>query len=155
MNDRRSPLTIECCHTLKVRYGETDQMGVVYHANYPVWFHEARDVLFSEIGVDLVRAERDGYRFPLIELHCRYLYPARYGDEIDIHVRWLPELVARMRFQFEARNRRTARLLSVGTSVSVVTDRQGRLMLRLPEAVATCLQQAAEKATLHSSGCKQ
>ncbi len=152
MNERRLPPAIECRHRLKVRYGETDQMGIVYHTNYLVWFHEARDALLSALGMDIVSLEQEGYRFPLVDVGCRYLHPARYGDEIDIRVRLLPELVARMQFDFEARNRRTARLLSTGSCLSVMTDRSGRLLLRLPETILTCLRRAAGNLPVDAAG---
>lgn len=126
-------------HLLKVRYAETDQMGVVYHANYLVWFHEARDALLAAQRVDIARLEREGYRFPLVDLSCSYLSPARYGDAIEVCAWLLCEPVARLRFRFEARQARSGRLLATGRSVSVVTDRYQRLLLRLPPELACCL----------------
>jgi acyl-CoA thioester hydrolase len=129
------PITLSGRHTLKVRYGETDQMGVVYHANYLVWFHEARDALLGGAGIDIARLERDGYRFPLVDACCRYLRPAHYGDDIAIDAHMSFETVARMQCRFEVRNARTRRLLSVGSSLSVVTDARGKVLLRLPETI--------------------
>ncbi|MBA3006095.1 MAG: acyl-CoA thioesterase [Proteobacteria bacterium] len=120
-------------HCLRVRYGETDQMGVVYHPNYLVWFNESRDALMSGIGIDVVALERCGYRFPVVEVACRYLHSARYGDEVAITARLRHERVARMHFSFEVKHARSHRLLATGETVSVVTDVNGRLLLRLPD----------------------
>lgn len=132
-------------HTLKVRYGETDQMGIVYHPNYLVWFHEARDALLTAIGVDISRLERDGYRFPMVDVNCQYFRSAHYGDEVHIHVRLLCEAVARFQFQFEVRNARTARVLASGMSLSVITDGRGKVLLRMPESISACLVQAMSR----------
>ena len=68
-----------------MRYAETDQMGVVYHANYFVWFEVGRTELLRAVGLELPRARgRTGSMLPVIEAHCGYPQPARYDDEIEI-----------------------------------------------------------------------
>ncbi len=141
-------------HTLRVRYGETDQMGVVYHANYVVWFHEARDALLLKADIDVARLERDGYRFPVVDIACRYLRPARYGDEVVIDVRMLFDAVARMHCHFEVRNTKTGRLLANGSSLSVVTDHYGKVKLRLPKALVSRLV-ATMNASPHKDICRE
>jgi acyl-CoA thioester hydrolase len=130
-----SAVEITASHPLRVRYAETDQMGVVYHANYIVWFHEARDALLREAGVNLAGIEREGYRFPIIDVSCQYLHSARYGDEVVVRAHLLRENVARMRFRFEVQHMRSLRLLATGASVSVMTDANGKLLLRAPQSL--------------------
>lgn len=71
----------------RVRYAETDQMGVAHHAVYPVWFEASRSEFCRLRGIDYGQMERDGMLLPLYELRVRYLQPARYEDEIEVHNR--------------------------------------------------------------------
>ena len=78
------PVTTE----VRVRYAETDQMGVVYYANYLVWFELGRVELLRSLGLAYSRLETDhGCILPVIEATCRYKSPARYDDEILIETR--------------------------------------------------------------------
>jgi len=143
-------------HRLRVRYAETDQAGIVYHANYLIWFHEARDVAFrvwadearrckSEkwpdefenilaggraIGSDTL--EEIGYRFLVIEASCRYLSPARYGDEVIVTAVPKKTTVAKMTFAFTVRNARTQRMLAEGKTSSAIINRTGKMLIRMP-----------------------
>jgi acyl-CoA thioester hydrolase len=78
------PVTTE----VRVRYAETDQMGIVYYANYLVWFELGRVELLRSLGLAYSRLETDhGCILPVIEVSCRYKSPARYDDEILIETR--------------------------------------------------------------------
>ena len=78
------PVTTEA----RVRYAETDQMGIVYYANYLVWFELGRVELLRSLGLSYSRLETDhGCLLPVIEATCRYKSPARYDDEILIETR--------------------------------------------------------------------
>jgi acyl-CoA thioester hydrolase len=71
--------------TLRVRYAETDQMGVVYYANYFVWCEIGRVEFFRQLGYDYKQMEiEDDCHLPVVEAHCRYRAPARYDDEVAI-----------------------------------------------------------------------
>jgi acyl-CoA thioester hydrolase len=70
---------------LRVRYAETDQMGVVYHANYLIWFEIGRVELMRELGFSYATLEtEDGCGLPVAEVICRYRTPARYDDELEL-----------------------------------------------------------------------
>jgi acyl-CoA thioester hydrolase len=74
--------------TLRVRYAETDQMGVVYYANYFVWCEIGRVEFFRQLGHDYKQMEiEDDCHLPVVESHCRYRAPARYDDEVVIETR--------------------------------------------------------------------
>ncbi len=68
----------------RVRYAETDQMGVVYHANYLIWMEVARTGLCTEMGFRYREMEADGILLAVTEARCRYLSAARYDDEVAI-----------------------------------------------------------------------
>src|SRR5437870_12113897 len=84
---------------VRVRYAETDQMGIVYYANYLVWFEVGRTDWLREHGWSYRDMETDGYALPVIEAHCTYRESARYDDEIQ--VRTAAALVSPGRIQFQ------------------------------------------------------
>ena len=74
--------------TLRARYAETDQMGVVYYANYFVWCEIGRVEFFRQLGYDYKQMEiEDDCHLPVVECHCRYRAPTRYDDEVAIETR--------------------------------------------------------------------
>ncbi len=76
-------MTVSKSHVC-VRYAETDQMGVVHHANYPVWFELARTDFIKTIGVTYSEMEAMGIMLPVAELNVRYRIPAKYEDELTV-----------------------------------------------------------------------
>ncbi len=86
---------------LRVRYAETDQMGVVHHSVYPVWFEVARTALSHAVGTPYLEWERRGILLMVGELACRFRRPARYDDEVTVWVR--VREVASRRVVFEYR----------------------------------------------------
>lgn len=70
--------------TVQVRYAETDQMGVVYHANYLIWFELGRSALLDSYGLDYVQMEKEGLVSPVIQVEASFVSPARYGEEVTI-----------------------------------------------------------------------
>nr|VFJ47000.1 MAG: acyl-CoA thioester hydrolase [Candidatus Kentron sp. FM]VFJ47317.1 MAG: acyl-CoA thioester hydrolase [Candidatus Kentron sp. FM]VFK07547.1 MAG: acyl-CoA thioester hydrolase [Candidatus Kentron sp. FM] len=120
------------------RYAETDQMGIVYHANYLIWFHEARDAMLAALEFDIRAAETRGFRFPVVESRCRHHAPAHYGEAMQVSA--VPVLdseqntnIARLRVRYRVRAAHGNRLVAEGETVSVVTDRNNRILLRFPD----------------------
>lgn len=70
--------------TLKVRFAETDAMGVVYHANYLPWCECSRLALIESIGLDYRQMNERGYHLPVVEAHLKYRRPARFGDTVVV-----------------------------------------------------------------------
>ena len=117
------PVTTEA----RVRYAETDQMGIVYYANYLVWFELGRVELLRSLGLSYSSLETDhGCILPVIEATCRYKSPARYDDEILIETR--PAMLRGSVLKFAYRILRKApkgekqTLLAEGETVHVVCD---------------------------------
>ena len=86
---------------VRVRYAETDQMGVAHHGNYFAWFEVGRTHLLRELGFCYRDLERQGIRLPVIETHVRYLQPAYYDDELEIQTRLSLKSGARLSFAYE------------------------------------------------------
>ena len=99
----------------RVRYAETDQMGVVYYANYLVWMELGRVEYCRAAGIRYRDMEaNDGVRLAVVDAHCRYLYPARYDEEIGVKT-WIARANRRMiEFHYEFRDTATGRELASG-----------------------------------------
>jgi acyl-CoA thioester hydrolase len=119
---------------LRVRYADTDQMGIVYHANYFIWFEVGRTDLLRSAGWTYREMEAEGLSLPVIEAHCDYKQPARYDDELD--VRTTGELMSpvRVAFSYEVVRPADGELLATGRTVHATLDRTGRPS-RLPDRV--------------------
>lgn len=124
---------------LRVRYAETDAMGVVYHANYLVWFEVGRGDFFRALDQDYGEWEENGYFLPVSEAYARFVSSARYGDLIVVRTR-LQELRSRgLTLGYEVRVAESLRALVTGWTRHVCMDRQGRVC-RLPKALFLSLQ---------------
>ena len=126
---------VSLCGTtsVRVRYGETDQMGVVYHGNYLAYFELGRTELIRQFGLSYAELERRGVRLPVVDVSVRYTSPARYDDEILIHTELTESSPARMRFDYELRHSDDDRLLARGHSVLASVDEKGRPRRLPPE----------------------
>lgn len=80
----RAMATSQHIHRLRVRYGESDQMGVVHHANYVLYAEEARTELMRQAGCSYAQMERDGLALPVRSLQLRFRAPAHYEDELEL-----------------------------------------------------------------------
>ena len=123
---------------VRVRYAETDKMGVVYYANYLVWFEVGRTDLLRESGWTYRDMEHEGFSLPVIESHCEYKQPAVYDDEVD--VRTIATIVSPVRVQFSYEVVRAAdgAMLAVGHTIHASLGSEGRPR-RLPERVRRLL----------------
>ncbi|BFT70321.1 thioesterase family protein [Paenibacillus sp. P36] len=90
-------------HQLRVRYAETDQMGVVYHANYLNWFEIGRTELIRELGYPYRRIEEQGLLLPVVEADLKFKKPARYDDLVSVNTRVLEMTSVRLHFTYEIR----------------------------------------------------
>ncbi len=84
-----------------VRYSETDQMGIVHHSNYAVWFEAGRTEFFTKLGLSIREIEKRGILLPLYEMNCRFKSPARYEDEIIVKTKL--DSIAKVRVIFSYR----------------------------------------------------
>ncbi len=125
--------------TLRVRYAETDQMGVVYYANYLVWFEVARADLLRAQGWTYREMEAAGVLLPVIEAHCEYRRAARYDEEIDVRTSGRLCSPIRLEFTYEVVLKTTEAIVAIGRTVHAALDRRGkpcRLPGRIREAFA-------------------
>jgi len=118
---------------IRVRYAETDQMGVVYYANYLVWMEVGRVEYCKACGFEYQQMElEDGVFLAVAEVHCRYASPARFDEEVVIRT-WVEEANPRMvRFAYEMRLAADGRKLATGETKLIFLGRDLRPS-RMPE----------------------
>ncbi len=127
---------------LRVRYAETDQMGIVYHSHYAVWFEIGRTEFCRAAGLPYRELEESGLRIPVIGLECKYRRPARYDDDLRVRTT-LPELSGRgLRFAYGVLDREE-RLLADGATRHIFADVHGKPR-RAPEGVLETLERFRE-----------
>lgn len=111
-------------HPIRVRYAETDQMGVVYHARYLDWFEIGRTEMIRRLGMEYRTLEEKGLLLPVVELDIKYLSPARYDDTVVVRTRLSGYSSVRMEFRYEIREECSGELLVTGNSNHVWVNRQ-------------------------------
>ncbi len=130
-----------CESRLRVRYAETDQMGMVYYANYLIWMEVGRSDLCRQCGFSYRELEREEQAFLAVaEATCRYLAPARYDEEILVETE-LSRVKSRV-VEFTYRIKRGETLLAEGRTIHVVIGPDGRPRA-MPQRYLNLLQEAA------------
>jgi acyl-CoA thioester hydrolase len=119
---------------VRVRYAETDQMGVVYYSNYLVWFEVGRTDLLRDSGATYRELEAEGVSLPVIEARCEYHRPARYDDELQVLTTGALLSPVRVEFSYRIVRSHDGEVLASGRTVHAVLDRAGR-PCRLPTRV--------------------
>jgi acyl-CoA thioester hydrolase len=105
---------------VRVRYAETDQMGVVYHSNYLIWFEVGRVEFIRQLGLNYKQMEEEGCGIAVVDVHVRYKAPARYDDELLIETRLLAARGAVVRFGYRILRVSDGLLLCEGETMHVV-----------------------------------
>lgn len=87
------------------RYAETDQMGIVHHSVYPVWYEVARTDFIKQVGMTYTQMEQIGIMLPLVELGCHYMRPTHYEDEVVVETTIEELTPVKIRFCYEVYDR--------------------------------------------------
>lgn len=104
-----------------VRYAETDQMGIVHHSVYAVWFEAARTDFLKQSGMSYSEMEKKGLWMPVIGLECQFKSPAHYEDEIIIKTRIADMTHVKIKFAYDVINAKNSKLLVTGTTTHAFT----------------------------------
>lgn len=119
---------------IRARYAETDQMGVVYYANYFVWMEVARVEYCRALGFEYSDMEKEsGALLAVLEANCRYRAPAHFDESVEIVCRCVESKSRTIRFTYEMRREQDGKLLATGETLHIVVDRSGS-SIRLPES---------------------
>jgi acyl-CoA thioester hydrolase len=130
---------------LRVRYAETDQMGVVYHANHLIWFEVGRVELMRDMGFSYREMERDDGRFIAVaEVKCRYRAPVYYDEEVVVRTRLKTVRDSAVVFSYELVRADSLALLAEGETTHIVTDSKMKVAV-LPEKYLTAFREAMAK----------
>lgn len=116
----------------RVIYGDTDQMGVVYYANYLRWFEKGRSEFLRQIGLPYPVIERKGVHFPVVEVTCRYAQSARYDEVIQIETELAQAGRASLSFEYRIRREAENAILATGTTKHASIDNSGQIV-RIPQ----------------------
>ncbi len=131
-----------CRIETRVRYAETDQMGVVYHANHLVWFEMGRVEWLDRLDLPYRAIEKEGLQLPVIEIGCRYQAPARFDETLVIETRFIGVTRARARFGYRLIGP-TGIPIAEGYSEHAAVDKDLH-PVRIPDWLLEVLDQPAE-----------
>ncbi len=106
-----------------VRYAETDQMGIVHHSNYAIWFEAGRTEFLKSAGISNTTIESKGVMFPLYEMNCKFVSPAKYEDEIIVYTTLKNISRTRIEFSYEVKNISNNKLLATGETMHAWTNK--------------------------------
>ena len=126
----------------RVKFFDTDTMGVVHHSNYIRWFETGRVEFLRELGIDLNEMMSDGILFPIVEVGAKFHAPARFDDELEIETTAEALTKAKMKFNYVIRRRGEDKILAEGTSTNVFTS-DGKIC-RLPDKYFSKLSKGLE-----------
>jgi len=124
---------------IRVRYGETDQMGFVYYGNYAEFYEVARVEMLRSLGMSYRMMEESGVMMPVVEMHCKYLKPAQYDQEISIKVTVNELPRASMNFKYELYNEDGV-LINTGETLLVFINMKSNRICFAPKELATKLK---------------
>ena len=145
--DERSTTEAPGEFRVRVRYAETDQMGVVYHANYLVWFEIGRVELMRQMGLNYREMEREhGCMIAVVEASARYRSPARYDDELIIRTRLTGVRRSMVRFGYSIDRALDGMVLCTGETVHVAVGRDMRRR-DMPESFLQTFREAVAPVT--------
>ena len=122
-------MTVIFCE--RVKFFDTDVMGVVHHSNYIRMFETGRVEFLRALGIDLNEMMNDGILFPIIEVGAKFHVPAHFDDKLEIMTTAEALTKAKMKFNYAIRRRGEEKILAEGTSTNVFTN--GGKICRLPE----------------------
>ncbi|MFC7442849.1 acyl-CoA thioesterase [Laceyella putida] len=109
---------------IRVRYQETDQMGVVYHANYLTWFEVGRTEWIRSFGITYQQLEEKGLLLPVVDIHCKYMHPAKYDDEVIVRTSIDDFSGGKIVFRYEVVHPEKEIVLSEGSSVHLWVNKE-------------------------------
>lgn len=132
---------------LTVRYAETDQMAIVHHSNYPVWYEAGRTDFIKAMGMSYSQIETEGILFPLLELHCKYIQAAKYEDVVIIETTLTKLSMVKAEFSYKVYRESDGVLLNTGSTIHGMVTKELRPvnMKKAKPEIYTLLEQALER----------
>lgn len=120
--------------TIRIRFTETDPLGVVWHGNYLQYFEDGREAFGRHYGISYLDQKRYGYATPIIKSTCEHKHPLKYGDIATIKTTYVNVPAAKLIFRYEIFNPKNT-LVCTGETIQVFIDEKGELMLTHPKFI--------------------
>ena len=112
------------------RYAETDQMGIIHHSVYAIWYEQARTEYFNKIGLRYDEIEKKGIMTPLVELNCKYKLPAYYNQEVEIKTKIIKLTPVKFTVQYDIYNK-DGKIINIGTTTLAWADAKSFKIINL------------------------
>ncbi|AFL80428.1 acyl-CoA thioester hydrolase, YbgC/YbaW family [Aequorivita sublithincola DSM 14238] len=120
---------------IRVRFTETDPLGIVWHGNYIQYFEDGREAFGREHGISYLEQKANGYTSPIVSSSCEHKLPLRYGDVATIKTTFIDSPAAKMIFRYRIFDPK-GRLVCIGETIQVFLNEKGELSLTKPEFFA-------------------
>lgn len=115
----------------RVRFNETDPLGIVWHGHYVTYFEDGREAFGDAFGISYIHIRDQGYLAPVVKCTCEYKLPLRYGDGATVETVFIDNPAAKMTFRYTIFND-AQQVVAVGETIQVFTDLSGTLVLTNP-----------------------
>lgn len=119
---------------IRIRYGETDQMGVVYHGNYPQYLEIGRIEWMRDMGISYKSMEESGVMLPVISISIKYIKSAKYDDVIEVITKLQKEPVVKIEFDYEITNEKKE-LIATANTVLAFIDKKNQKPIKCPDYI--------------------
>lgn len=119
--------------TIRIRFSETDALGMVWHGNYIKFFEDGRDSFGEKYQLDWLKMHELGLVTPIVKSTVEHKKTLTYGDRVRIETEFVNEAAAKLHFKFRIFNNDTNHLAALGETLQVFTDKKGELLLNNPE----------------------
>lgn len=117
---------------IRVRFNEADSMQIVWHGHYVKYMEDGREDFGRKYGISYMDIKARGYMAPLVSLSCQFKKPLAYGDVAVIETRYVDSDAVKLTYEFSIYRKEGHELVTTGTSVQVLLDREGELVLVMP-----------------------
>lgn len=129
---------------IRVRYAETDAMGIVHHANYYLYFEVAREDLIKELGVSYREIEEMGIMMPLVETECKYIEAAKYDDDLIIEAKIIELTAVKVRIEYNVIKKENNKIIAKGSTLQTFVDRNNFKIINLKRVNSDLWQKLSE-----------
>lgn len=134
MKEKNTPseFFLKNIETVRVRFNETDPLGIVWHGHYIVYFEDGREAFGRQHGISYLDVQKNGFVTPIVKSTCEHFLPLKYGETFRIETTYVNTVTAKMVFRYELFNEEN-KLVCSGETVQVFLDNEGNLQLYKPK----------------------
>ena len=123
--------SLKASYELRVRFNETDPLGIVWHGNYIKYFEDGREAFGRKYNISYLDVNAHGYATPIVKSTCEHKLPLKYGEKAIVEVTYVNTAAAKMIFQYEIKNEED-QIVCIGETTQVFVNMNGDLSLNIP-----------------------